>query len=503
MKDMIMKYRTGCVVSWCVSLVGAVAGIELPAFFNDGMVLQRDMEIPVWGEYSGQEKKVRVSFAGQKEVAEVVDGKWKVSLSALAAHSEGRELEVKAGKDRQVIKDVLVGEVWLCSGQSNMDFPLRKFVAVTKEKNKPYEATAHEVNRIVKATNDPLLRQFMVKYKDDEFSGEWNKAQDPHILEFTGTGFFFAQEIRRELGVPVGLIKSAVSSTRIQPWMPESAYRSSAERSKYYDQQMKSAEARGDLRNNQNPTFLYHRLIEPLIPFGMRGAIWYQGEANTFPSNLPNAYAEYMEAMITAWREKWGQGDFPFYYVQISNCKEIKEVPVEQDYWATIQNQQRLAMKVPNTGMAVINDIGQLQDVHPINKMDTGSRLARWALAHDYGHEGLIYSGPLTSEVEWKGRDVVITFDHVGDGLMTGSKELHAPVVKVKEPVGSFQICGADRVWKWAQAEIMGKDQVVVRHEEVESPVEVRYAWAINPYKANLYNSEGLPTSVFKVKKGE
>jgi len=201
--------------------------------------------------------------------------------------------------------------------------------------------------------------------------------------------------------------------------------------------------------------------------------------------------------MVRSWREHWTQGDFPFYFAQLASFKEPVTEPVDSDNWASVCDQQRRSLSLKNTGMAVLNDIGEANDIHPHNKVDTGKRLALWALKNDYGHKSLVCSGPLYKSHKIEDGKVVITFDSVGSGLMVGSKTGIADTKATDGPLKHFQICGADRKWKWAQAEITGKDSVTVSHPQVADPVVVRYAWASNPESANLYNKEGLPTSIF------
>jgi sialate O-acetylesterase len=245
-------------------------------------------------------------------------------------------------------------------------------------------------------------------------------------------------------------------------------------------------------------------MVSPVVPYAIKGAIWYQGESNTQTNTLK--YERNFRLMISAWRTHWNQGDFPFYFAQLANFKRPVSEPVDYDGWASIRDQQRRTLGLKNTGMAVLSDIGEARDIHPHNKMDVGKRLALWALKNDYpstmlkaGKKAgdLVCSGPLYKNHEIKDGKVVITFDSVGSGLMAGVKEGIADTQEIGTPLKHFQICGKDRKWKWAEAVITGKDTVTVSHQAVQEPVVVRYAWAQNPEGANLYNKEGLPASIF------
>jgi sialate O-acetylesterase len=351
--------------------------------------------------------------------------------------------------------------------------------------------------------------------------------------EFSATAYFFGRELRKELNVPVGLIKCAWGGSRVEPWIPAGEFRKDTEMAAYFESSLsalkawdpnkaeadyqaavKKWETKGKGRkpkkpaepknDKQFPSTLFNAMVHPVIPYAIRGAIWYQGEENA-RHNTEN-YEDNFRTMISSWREHWGQGDFPFYFAQLASFKNPVAKPVEYDGWASVCDQQRRVLSLKNTGMAVLSDIGEANDIHPHNKVAAGKRLALWALKNDYpstvlraGKKAgdLVCSGPLYKRHKIKDGTVVITFDSVGTGLMSGVKTGMADTKATDEPLKHFQICGADRQWKWAQAGITGKDSVTVSHPDVPEPVVVRYAWASNPEGANLYNKEGLPTSIF------
>ena len=519
------------------------AEIKLPSVIADGMVLQQKQAIPVWG-WADAGTEVTVSFKGQTKSAKAdANGKWMLKLDAVDASAEPAEMTVKVGSETKVLKDVLVGEVWLCGGQSNMEFQLSWLSGKARESQ--YEPLAEYIRNEIKTANDPLLRQIKVPKKVSafeeltNFKGAWVKAVPGKIQDFTGTGYFFARELRKKLNVPVGLLNCNWGGTLVEPWIPMSKFQTTDSLKKYYESQVSSvkqrlekwdpAKAKANYEkqlaawkekvkkakeagknaprkprmqqkpdaSNRIPSTLYNAMTHTLVPYAIKGAIWYQGESNS--GHFADDYKEHFGAMIEAWREVWGQGDFQFYWCQLAQFKGANDQPLGKDGWVTVCDQQRLTLSLPNTGMAVLNDIGEAKDIHPKNKMDAGKRLSLWALKQAYAKD-LVHSGPLYKSSKIEGNKVIVTFDSVGSGLMVGKKTLQEPTVEVSEPLKRFQICGADNKWVWAEAKITGKDTVEVWHKDVAAPVEVRYAWSPNALGANLYNKEGLPASLFKTK---
>ena len=239
-------------------------------------------------------------------------------------------------------------------------------------------------------------------------------------------------------------------------------------------------------------------MIHPLIPFAIKGAIWSQGESNS--SRLPEEYGSRLKAMIKNWRTAWGQDTLFFYTSQLANYRKPNERPVgDDDGWALVSYGQSQTLDLPNTGLAVLNDIGEAKDIHPKNKIDAGKRLSLWAFKQAY-HKDIVFSGPLYKSSEIKNNKIIVEFSHVGSGLMVGKKHLMEPTVEVNEPLKRFQICGKNGEWKWAEAKIINKYSIEVWNKDISNPLEVRYAWSSNPEGANLYNKEGLPASLFKTK---
>lgn len=502
----------------------AHAATRLPGFFTDNMVLQRDKPVPVWG-WDDPGAKVTVSFAGQsKEATANADGKWMLKLDPMAANSEAQSLVVNNGAIQ--LNNVVIGDVWICSGQSNMEWTINQSLNPIEE---------------AQTANLPLIRHMKLAHKQggfrvDDVSSYWIPAQPQSIANFTAVGYYFARRLHGELGVPIGLIGTNWGGTRIEPWTPPVGFRQVPElnavsaqveqadieteigRANYIkalkEMSLWASDAadlleQGKLKlparpkmpddgaTHQSPTRIYNEMIHPLIPFAVRGAIWYQGESN---GNEGESYYQKKQALISGWRELWGQGDFPFYFVQLASFQAANGNPAVGDGWARLREAQVKSLNIPNTGMAVTIDIGHPTDIHPKNKQDVGARLAQWALAKEY-RQDIVPSGPLYQSMQVEGSAIRLSFDHVGQGLMAGKKTILESYKPVEElPAGSlkrFSIAGADRVFHWAEARIDG-DTVVVSSSQVPAPVAVRYAFSMNPEGANFYNKDGLPASPFR-----
>ena len=489
------------------SLLAAVLATTSPALraevkpnslFSDGVVLQRGVSVPVWGT-ANEGEKVTVSFQGQTVVTTARDGRWLVRLKRLKA---GGPFTLTISGDNSItINNVLVGEVWLCSGQSNMDFQLSR---------------AANAKEAVAAAGDPELRLFTVPRSvmdtpQADAPGTWKESSPETAAGFSAVAYFFGRDLRRTLKVPVGLINSSVGGTPAEAWTSHAALEKDpalkavleryAESLKNYDpaaaaerrkqalarqkQAVAKAKAEGkpapaapraqtDPRTGTGrPSCLYNGMIAPLQPFAIAGAIWYQGEAN---AGRAAEYSQLFPAMIRNWREAWGQGNFPFLFVQIAPHERMTP---------EVREAQLLSwQKVPRSGMAVITDIGNETDIHPTQKEPVGGRLALAARAIAYGDK-LEYSGPVFSSLKVKGNRAVLSFKHTGSGLVAMNGELKG-----------FAIAGADGNFTPATAKIEGKN-VIVESPSVASPTAVRYGWAATP-DVNLFNQEGLPATPFR-----
>lgn len=471
--------RVGRLLPFLAGTLVVDAEVRLPSIFDSHMVLQRDRAVPVWGRASPGEE-VTVGFAGETASTRAdADGRWEVSLGPLEASSEGRTLTVR-GDNTLELDDVLVGEVWLCSGQSNMEWTVRKSADAKRE----IAAADHPRIRHIKIERRPAKRP-----EDDAPSDGWKVCQPGTVANFSAVGYYFARRLVDDLDVPVGLIGSNWGGTRIEPWTPPAGFEHvealEAIRDKldeYPALRDKPSDRKSEepAVNHQSPLALYNGMIHPLVPYALRGALWYQGESNNGEGML---YHEKMKALIHGWRTVWEDPEMPFYYVQLAPFRyrgEGREFDLPGIWQAQLKT-----LEVPHTGMAVTTDIGDLADIHPRNKQEVGRRLALWALAKTYGRDGLAYSGPLYRRHRVAGDAIRVEFDEAGSGLGT----------RDGEPPTHFEIAGSDGVFQPAEAKIDGAG-VVVRGSGVKSPKQVRFGWH-QEAEPNLINAAGLPASPF------
>ncbi len=456
--------------------------LRVAKIFGDNMVLQRGVPLPVWGWASPGEKVV-VNLAGQVASGTAdKDGRWMAKLPAIKQPGGPFEMIV-GGRTALKFKDVLVGDVWVCGGQSNMEWTVGGCNAPDDIQNAKY----------------PHLRCIRIQKKssatpEKDLSGSWQACSPQAVGGFTAVGYFFARTVHEETKIPIGLVDSNWGGTAIEPWIVPDGLKAVPElasgRSEAEQQTAAWAEGKPFAWS-----VLYNGMIAPVVPYGIKGALWYQGESN---GGEGDSYFHKMRALIGGWRQAFGVGDFPFYFVQLANFQQANDNPAGGDGWARIRMAQSRSLQIPNTGMAVTTDIGDAADIHPKNKQDVGRRLALWALAKDYGKKTLVFSGPLYKDMRIEENRIRIVFDSAGSGLMAGKKEGLAPTVEAKgEKLQRFAIAGANKQWAWANAAIDGKT-VVVWSEKVPRPVAVRYAFSMNPQGANLYNKEGLPASPFR-----
>jgi sialate O-acetylesterase len=615
------------------------ANITMPLLFTDGMVLQRNKPISVWG-WADANEKIEIHFNKQTIRTKAdKNGKWLVALKPEMAGGPFK-MTIK-GKNKILINDVLVGEVWICSGQSNMEFTVANALNATQE---------------ISDANNPMIRQFLVEKdmsttpKTNLKSGSWTACDKNNVGNFTAVGYFFAKKIYAELKIPIGIINSSWGGTCVETWTSREAFQKSPEfkemiasvslsntesMARAHIEQMnkkiekiqgtpvstdgentfkelnfndaswseldtpgfwenqslgnldgvvwmrktiiltaediknkatlhlakvddedityingievgnnkqwtaervyaindnilkegknviavrivdnsggggiygekkslkltlgakvipldgkwkfKVTEIKTSLSPNSQPDLLYNAMINPLIPYTIQGVLWYQGEAN---ATRANQYKKAFPLMITDWRTKWKQGDFPFYFVQLSSFDEFGGNSQKGSYWAELREAQTETLQLPNTGMAVTTDIGNAKDIHPTNKQDVGKRLAAIALNNTYGKKGL-FSGPMYKAMEIKGNQISLSFASIGSGLSTADKN---------GMLKGFEIAGADKVFYPAKA-IIKDNKVIVSSENVPNPVAVHYGWADDASDCNLYNVEGFPASPFR-----
>lgn len=484
----------------------AQAELWLPAIFSDHMVLQREQANPVWGAAEPMQM-VTVGIAGQVHTVQAdAAGNWRVKLAPLPAGGP-HQLVVEAG-ERRVIEDVLVGEVWFCSGQSNMQWTVQKSNEAAIERA---------------SANFPEIRFIKVPRKGTQvpqrdFEGAWAVCSPERVGDFSAVGYFFGRRLHHALGVPVGLVDLSWGGSGAEAWVPRESLEEDPRYASFVEQQdalvgaysdavhaeklaewkqkyaaweakgregRRPREPRDPRFDNKRPGNIYNGVVLPVAGYGLRGNIWYQGEANT--DREPRTYDHLFPLVIKTMREVWGQGDFPFYWVQLADFRAESPEPQDEG-WARLREHQTMTLDaVPNGGQAVIIDVGEGRDIHPRDKQTVANRLARIALARDYGFD-IHYQSPRYASMEVVDGRVLVDFDHVTE------QGLYA--FDTRE-VRGFAVAGDDRVFHWAEAKIVGKDQVEVWSEEVPNPVAVRYAWAQNPV-CNLYDREGLPVTPFR-----
>jgi sialate O-acetylesterase len=509
-----MKTRLLLPLAILATSVHLQAELKLSAIFGDHMVLQRGMAVPVWG-WDTPGTEIRVSFAGDSQSTIVgADGKWTVKLASMPADAHPRTLTIEGTTTRR-IEDVLVGEVWLCSGQSNMQFPLVKTGGFGGDPNGDIEAAE---------SNLPKLRLITVPNVGAEepqisFTGGWQASTPKTAGDFSAVGFLFGRYIHRILNVPVGLIDNSWGGSSAEAWVRRSALEGDPQferlmaASLKQDVKCQTDEARQDfekamtkwkidsekakaefrlppnapqspqawLTGNKRPGSIFNGALHPIIGYGIKGTIWYQGESNV---GRADEYAELFPLLIEQWRKEWGQGDFPFYWVQLANRHLPERGPSSP--LAELREAQTRTMRLPNTGQAISIDLGEGRDVHPRNKHDVAARLVRWALAKDYGMQ-IPYRSPEAGKVTLSGDKARINFDCFGSFLRPFG---------VDEVLG-IELCGPDQTWHPAKARLVGKTEVEASSPEVSGPVAVRYAWASNPV-CNLFSDIGLPATPFR-----
>jgi sialate O-acetylesterase len=508
------------------------ADVTLAPLFSDHAVLQRDKPVPVWGQADAGEK-ISVNFAGQSQQTTAgTDGRWIVYLDAVPANAAGADLTVR-GKNVVILRDVVVGEVWLCSGQSNMEF--------TVDARPGWQANTRVTNAAaeIAAARFPLVRHVRINLRVAETPVEtavtsgWKSASPATAGEFTAVGYFFARDLYQKLGVPIGLVNSSVGGTPVESWLSPAAIASSpalgvvserwrqnlvafpAQRAAYelalgawtsaeakakLDAAAAGAKTKPKTDGSKNyaawlkknprprpprgpgdtwtPTGLFNGMINPLLPYAIRGALWYQGESN---AERAAEYRGLFSAMINAWRAHFGQGDFPFYWVGLASYKNASDATGLT--YALLREAQTQTLALPNTGQALAVDIGNPDDIHPANKQEVGHRLAMLAKNRVYGLT-VDDTGPTFAAVVREGAALRVRFTHAS-GLIAHDK-----------PVQSLEIAGADKLFHPASAKI-DRETLVVSAPNVREPVAVRYAWRNAP-EANLYNGAGLPAVPFR-----
>lgn len=452
------------------------AKIKLPALFTDNMMLQQKSNAPIWG-WAEKNANVAIKTSWDAKVYKVKadnSGKWKTELKT-PSFGGPFTIEVVEGTEKVVIKNVLIGEVWLCSGQSNMEMPLKGF---------PGQPVKNGNEIIVKSTNKNIrlitVPRATVLEPLDNFEGKWEVASPKTTANFSATAWYFGSLLQEVLQVPVGLIHVAYGGSSMEAWMNQEMLKDFAS--------AKIPTTKEDLAKDPNrvPTTLFNGMLSPVIGYGIKGCIWYQGESNY---ERASEYTALMKKMVSSWRALWKQGDFPFYYCQIApfNYKQFHPNDYVEKYNSAYLREAQLkaSKEIPNSGMAVLMDVGEENNIHPSDKEKGGNRLAFQALAKTYGIEGFEFESPKYKSMEIKDNSVTVSFDEVPNGITAYAKE-----------VAGFEIAGEDKVFYPAKAEVRRKS-VVLTSDKVAKPVAVRYLWK-DFAKAELFSTGGLPVSSFR-----
>lgn len=450
-------------VSFLLLAEGTQAKITIPSFFSNGMVLQQQSMVAIWGSSDKQQQKVAVktSWNNRKYTTRTDElGNWKVKVET-PVYGGPYIVEISDG-EVVCIENVLIGEVWLCSGQSNMDM---------RVSGRYGDPVLGSLDAIVTSEN-PEIRMFMVGSKMTsapltDCEGIWQEASSETVPDFSAAGYFFARKLNEVLRIPVGIIHASYGGSRVEAWMSKEAI-----------------EPYRDLEDVHNASILYNGMLSPVVGYGIRGCLWYQGEANV---DAPDLYTQLFPSLINDWRKKWGMGEFPFYYAQIAPFNYNKGEGKGKNSVYLREAQTACLKLIPSSGMIILTDIGDARTIHPMEKEAVGNRFAYMALGRTYGKKGFPTAGPLYKSMQTEGNKITLSFDEMGKGLTTYRQQLTG-----------FEVAGEDKVFHPANARF-GKDAqtVIVSSPEVEQPVAVRYAFK-DYIKGTLYNMSGLPASSFR-----
>ena len=468
--------KKGFIVSFILTLTltiyrPAMAEIQLPAIFGDNMVLQQQTNVSIWGTGSvNKTVMVKTSWNGKSyETKSDSDGKWKIKVKTSVAGGPF-SITISDGTDL-TLKNVLIGEVWICSGQSNMYMTMKGYInSPVKGANRAIATSRNEKIRLMTIKRDKSLNP------KSNFDGAWMECNPDNVANFSAVAYYFGSMLQQALNVPVGLISSSWGGTQIEPWMSEHII-------KQFDW-LKLPD--NNIKENfsvQTPTVLYNAMISPMVGYAIAGVIWYQGEANR---KEPNKYEKMLLGLIQDWRDHWGI-NFPFYYCQIAPF-DYGDIGLNSAYIR--EAQLNASTLLPNIGMACLMDVGEKKNIHPTRKAVVGERLAYLALSKTYGMESIEYSGPVLKQMRVEGRMVYLTFEHAENGLTTFGKELT-----------HFTIAGKNRYFRPATAAIIG-NEILLYSSSVSNPVSVRYAFD-DFVAGELFNTEGLPASSFRTDKWE
>lgn len=487
-----MKIRLFTALAVMIAAANAQAALKVPNVFGNHMVVQQKAPIKVWG-WTNPGQEVTVSLADKSVSGKAnADGRFDVSLPELTAGGP-HQLTIKAD-ETVTFEDVLVGEVWICSGQSNMQWSINASNDPDLEKLTAKNTNIRMINFPQVGTQEPILTH----------DRQWQVTSPETVGTFSAVGYFFARQIQETTGVPVGMINNAWGGSACEAWINRDVLKAdekyapllerwagmeakfaelSAKTELTEDEKKALQQLKGQMGGNSRPANIYNGVLKSHLGYTIKGAIWYQGESN---ASRAYQYRDLFPLMISNWRSEWGQGDFPFYWVQLADFQAEPAGPSEST-WAELREAQTMSVQaLPHSGQAVIIDLGEAADIHPRNKAEVAKRLARLALAQDYG-VSIVHRSPRYASMETQGNKIVVSFEDRGGGIRTVDKH----------DVVGFWIAGEDRQWKVAQAKVVDGQKVEVWNDEVAKPVAVRYAWADNPV-CNLFNAEGLPVTPFR-----
>jgi sialate O-acetylesterase len=480
---MIQRYLL--VMALLVLSVTAYADVKTARLFTNGMVIQREAKAPVWGwAEPGEQVEVSGSWGSKSAVKADKDGRWMLQLQTPKAGGP-HSISIK-GNNTITLNDVLSGDVWLCTGQSNMAWPVEK---------------TNNAESAIKTANFPQIRRFsnrlmpvMEVPEDLDVRSEWLSCSPETAGKFSATAFYTMRELQKEIDVPIGIVMAASGGTFIESYTSAEFLKDDIIAKRMIERaKQKAAESKSTQKarvDKNYPGVLYRGNIAPLKTFALKGVIWYQGENNAFELQRAEYYRVQLRNLINCLRQQWGNPELPFYFVQLPNFKETTDDPnAKTSGWPIIRESfLDVAKSTPNTGMVVTIDLGEIKNIHPTNKTDVGKRMASLVLNKTYGKN--TPTSPLYIKSEIEGDKVIIHFDYAGSGLMAKGDKLEY-----------FAIAGDDKKLLWADAVIEkrnGKDVVVVSSPQIKKPASVRYAWAMNPNTCNLYSKEGLPASPFR-----
>ena len=460
-----------------VSSVVMSAAVKLPSIFSDNMMLQQAVSVKIFGKADAGEKiTVKASWGAENSATAAADGKWELYLDTPAATSNPQSLEIKGESGTERIENVLIGEVWLCTGQSNMEFP------VCRQGDGSWATGMLGAEEELADSDYPEIRLFQVAHQlapyggKDDVEGRWVVCNAENVRDLSAVGYVFGKRLHKELGVPVGLVQDTWGGTIIEAWTDMGIMENNPDYAdvleRYSLEKMEKAGYPWKV-----PSTLWNGMIAPIAGFTVKGNIWYQGESNVFADKH---YAKALINLISSWREAWGQPDMPFYFAQIAPYANAPSLGVRD---AQFQVWRKSGLR--NVGMVATADVGDSIDIHPRNKKAVGERFARWALAKQYGRD-VAYSGPVFKSLSQEGGRMVLEFDYAEGGLSTSDGE----------PVKAFEVAGSDKVFRPAIAEIKG-DRIEVYSPDVAEPVAVRYAWK-DFCRVNLINADGLPAVPFR-----